>query len=218
MHPFRAAIETGDLDALPDLLAEDVRFLSPVAFAPYDGRPVVSARGFFGGSEAEYVRLLIDGVPSGDVESGLIDWSRLPLAAIRRVEAARGPGASFYGDAAIGEFSWHELATDDYKSATNFYRALFKWEKTSDYDMGESGIYSMFGQGGQVYGGVFNRPPEIPAPNWLCYIRVEDVKRTADKIKQLGGSVMTGPMEVPGGDWIAQCMDPQGATFAIHAK
>jgi hypothetical protein len=43
MHPFRAAIEQGDLDALPDLLAEDVRFLSPVAFAPYDGRPVVSA-------------------------------------------------------------------------------------------------------------------------------------------------------------------------------
>ncbi|MWA05010.1 nuclear transport factor 2 family protein [Actinomadura sp. LD22] len=43
MHPFRAAIEKGDLDALPDLLAEDVRFLSPVAFAPYDGRPVVSA-------------------------------------------------------------------------------------------------------------------------------------------------------------------------------
>jgi ketosteroid isomerase-like protein len=43
MHSFRAAIEQGDLDALPDLLAEDVRFLSPVAFAPYDGRPVVAA-------------------------------------------------------------------------------------------------------------------------------------------------------------------------------
>ncbi|GAA2170238.1 nuclear transport factor 2 family protein [Actinomadura napierensis] len=43
MHPFRAAIEQGDLGALPDLLAEDVRFLSPVAFAPYDGRPVVTA-------------------------------------------------------------------------------------------------------------------------------------------------------------------------------
>ncbi|MDL4820515.1 nuclear transport factor 2 family protein [Actinomadura opuntiae] len=43
MHPFRAAIEKGDLGALPDLLAEDVRFLSPVAFAPYDGRPVVTA-------------------------------------------------------------------------------------------------------------------------------------------------------------------------------
>jgi len=66
------------------------------------GRPVVSARGFFGAGEAEYVRLLVDGVPVADVESGLVDWSLLPVSSIRRVEALRGPGASLYGDAAIG--------------------------------------------------------------------------------------------------------------------
>lgn len=43
MHPFRAAIEKGDIDALPALLAEDVTFLSPVAFAPYEGRAAVAA-------------------------------------------------------------------------------------------------------------------------------------------------------------------------------
>ncbi|GAA1826979.1 MULTISPECIES: nuclear transport factor 2 family protein [Actinomadura] len=43
MHPFRAAIEKGDIDALPALLAEDVVFLSPVAFAPYEGRAAVTA-------------------------------------------------------------------------------------------------------------------------------------------------------------------------------
>lgn len=43
MHPFRAAVEKGDLDALPALLAEDVTFLSPVAFAPYEGRAAVAA-------------------------------------------------------------------------------------------------------------------------------------------------------------------------------
>jgi hypothetical protein len=26
-----------------------------------------------------------------------------------------------------------------------------------------------------------------------------------------------GPMEVPGGDYVAQCLDPQGAMFAIHS-
>ena len=66
------------------------------------GRPIVSARGFFGGGEAEYVLLLVDGVPVGDVESGLIDWAAVPASAIQRVEALRGPGASLYGDAAIG--------------------------------------------------------------------------------------------------------------------
>ena len=47
------------------------------------GLPVVSARGFFGGGEADYVLLLIDGVPALDVESGLADWSVVPLSSIR---------------------------------------------------------------------------------------------------------------------------------------
>ena len=68
----------------------------------YAGRPVMSARGFFGGGEAEYVLLLVDGVPISDIESGLIDWSLIPASSIRRVEAFRGPGASMYGDAAVG--------------------------------------------------------------------------------------------------------------------
>ena len=66
------------------------------------GRPVVSARGFFGGGEAEYVVLLVDGVQVSDAESGLVDWSAIPASAIRRIEAFRGPGASLYGDSAVG--------------------------------------------------------------------------------------------------------------------
>ena len=68
----------------------------------YAGRPVMSARGFFGGGEAEYVLLLVDGLPVSDVESGLIDWSLIPATSVRRVEASRGPGASMYGDSAVG--------------------------------------------------------------------------------------------------------------------
>jgi outer membrane cobalamin receptor len=66
------------------------------------GTPVVSTRGFFGGGEADYVLLLIDGVRMGHGDTGLIDWSAFPLSAIRRVEVLRGPGASIYGDAAMG--------------------------------------------------------------------------------------------------------------------
>ena len=66
------------------------------------GRPVVSARGFFGGGEAEYVTLLVDGVRIGNIESGLVDWSAIAASSIRSVEALRGPGASMYGDSAIG--------------------------------------------------------------------------------------------------------------------
>ena len=43
MHPFRVAIESGDIDAAVGLLAEDVEFRSPVVFAPYRGREAVAA-------------------------------------------------------------------------------------------------------------------------------------------------------------------------------
>ncbi|RFS85177.1 nuclear transport factor 2 family protein [Actinomadura spongiicola] len=43
MHPFRAAVEKGDVAALPALLAENVTFLSPVAYAPCEGREAVAA-------------------------------------------------------------------------------------------------------------------------------------------------------------------------------
>ncbi|MFC9701434.1 nuclear transport factor 2 family protein [Streptomyces sp. NPDC056943] len=43
MHPFRKAVEDRDPDALEALLAEDVVFTSPVAFAPYAGRAMTAA-------------------------------------------------------------------------------------------------------------------------------------------------------------------------------
>ena len=37
------------------------------------------------------------------------------------------------------------------------------------------------------------------------------------RVKKAGGQILNGPMEVPGGSWIAQCSDPQGAMFAMVA-
>lgn len=115
-----------------------------------------------------------------------------------------------------GDFSWHELVTTDFKSAFEFYRPLFQWEKTGEYDMGEMGTYLMFGQRGQTYGGMFNRVPDMPPPSWLSYICVDDVDSAAESVKQAGGSIILGPMEVPGGDRIVQGLDPQGGWFALH--
>lgn len=43
MHPFRKAVEAGDLAAIEDLLADDVVFTSPVAFKPYPGKAITAA-------------------------------------------------------------------------------------------------------------------------------------------------------------------------------
>ncbi|GAA2647181.1 nuclear transport factor 2 family protein [Paractinoplanes durhamensis] len=42
MHPFRAAVEAGDIEAAIALLADDVVFHSPVAFKPYEGKAMVA--------------------------------------------------------------------------------------------------------------------------------------------------------------------------------
>jgi predicted enzyme related to lactoylglutathione lyase len=121
---------------------------------------------------------------------------------------------------AVGDFSWHELATTDAKAAFSFYQRLFGWEETSAMDMGEMGVYQMFGQSkqGRVLGGLFNKSSQMPGPPaWLAYIKVPDARKTAEAIKKAGAKVINGPMEVPGGDWITQGMDQQGAMFAVHS-
>jgi predicted enzyme related to lactoylglutathione lyase len=115
-----------------------------------------------------------------------------------------------------GDFSWHELATSDLRAAFEFYAALFGWESLLEHDMGPDGIYLVFGRDGIPQGGMFNKPADTTAA-WLGYVRVDDVRKTMRKVSSARGSLINGPMEVPGGDWIAQFIDPYGALFAVHA-
>jgi predicted enzyme related to lactoylglutathione lyase len=143
-----------------------------------------------------------------------------PYGAAFAVYSSAQDSPSGEGQPRVGEFSWHELATTDYEAAFEFYHDLFAWDRTESMDMGEAGIYQMYGpQGsGKSLGGMFNKPAEMPGPPaWLFYIKVGDVNSAVEKVKELGGRVLNGPMEVPGGDMIAQCMDPQGAAFALHS-
>jgi hypothetical protein len=123
-------------------------------------------------------------------------------------------------DMAAGDFSWHELMTDDWQTAWDFYRGLFGWEFDSEFDMGpEMGTYWMFKRAGgsRPLGGMFNKPPEVPVANWVPYIHVGSADRVTDLVRLNHGVVMNGPMEVPGGDRISQLMDPLGAAFAVHS-
>jgi predicted enzyme related to lactoylglutathione lyase len=120
----------------------------------------------------------------------------------------------------IGEISWHELATTDWKAAWEFYSALFGWVKTSEFDMGEMGTYWMFGRIPELtLGAMFDKPAAAPGPPfWGIYVRVADVHAAVETVKARGGQVINGPMEVPGDDWIVQCLDPQGAMVSFHHK
>lgn len=114
-----------------------------------------------------------------------------------------------------GHFGWHELHARDQASAFTFYEHLFGWTAGEGVDMGPLGIYQLFANGGEPVGGMMDKADEVPAPFWLYYVNVDDIEAGVSRVKEHGGQVINGPHPVPGGSWIAQCKDPQGALFAL---
>ena len=86
-------------------LADALETLPGISFLHRDGLgrdPLATLRGFYGGGEAEYLLVMIDGRPINELEKGLMNWSAIPLASISSIEFLRGGASSLYGDAAIG--------------------------------------------------------------------------------------------------------------------
>jgi uncharacterized protein len=150
---------------------------------------------------------------------GVGSWAVLadPQGAVFAPFAPESPRRPAHA-AGFGEISWHELATTDHRAALAFYGELFGWVETASHDMGPLGEYLLFGFPGEPpLGGMWTKTKEMPfPPHWLSYVRVEDLKAAVARIEVAGGTLMNGPTQVPGGDWIAQGLDPQGAAFALH--
>lgn len=116
---------------------------------------------------------------------------------------------------APGRVGWHELYSDDQGKAFDFYAGLFGWVKKDAMDMGPMGTYQIFGTADTALGGMMNRPPNVPVCCWTYYFNVGNVDQAAERVKSAGGRVLHGPQEVPGGAFVLQCLDPQGAVFAL---
>jgi predicted enzyme related to lactoylglutathione lyase len=114
-----------------------------------------------------------------------------------------------------GHIGWHELHAGNGESAFAFYSGLFGWTKAEAMDMGPMGIYQIFATGGAPIGGMMTKTPDTPAPFWLYYFNVEAIDAAIARVTAAGGRIALDPHQVPGGSWIAQCIDPQGAMFAM---
>jgi predicted enzyme related to lactoylglutathione lyase len=123
-----------------------------------------------------------------------------------RTKAARGTP---------GHGAWHELYAGDANVDIPFYQSLFGWRETAKHDMGPMGFYHLFGNADGEVGGMMTKPPQVPSPCWTYYFESNDVEAAAQRVKNSGGTVRMGPMDVPGGSRIIQCLDPQGAAFAM---
>ena len=114
-----------------------------------------------------------------------------------------------------GEIGWHELHATDLDAAFEFYSGLFGWTRETAIDMGPMGTYQLFATGGDAVGGMMRNVGGLPGPLWIYYFIVDGVAAAVARVAAAGGQVVQPPREVPGGSWIAQCVDPQGALFAL---
>ncbi len=101
MKEFRAAVEARDFDGLGTLLADDVVFQSPVAFTPYEGKPMVAAilrgvgRVF---TEFRYVRELEDADGCG---SALVFETMVDGVSVNGLDLIRTNGAGLISELTV---------------------------------------------------------------------------------------------------------------------
>jgi predicted enzyme related to lactoylglutathione lyase len=117
-----------------------------------------------------------------------------------------------------GHCAWNELRTSDPAAALEVYGSCFGWEKADSMDMGPAGSYDMLRNPPHTsfLGAVM---PSGGAPSmWLFYFRVADIDEAERYIVENGGEMLMGPQEIPGGEFILNARDPQGAILALIGK
>jgi uncharacterized protein len=110
---------------------------------------------------------------------------------------------------------WNELASPDQSASIAFYAKHFGFEFNDKMSMGAMGDYCFIHHHGQMLGAIMQRQsPEQPAL-WLQYFGVPSLTEAKGKVEANGGTVIMGPTQVPGDDWVIVGIDPQGAGFGL---
>lgn len=115
---------------------------------------------------------------------------------------------------AQGWISWVDLMTSDPADARRFYGSLFDWT----FEMGppESGPYTICFKAGKRIAGVGPKPPDAPYPTaWTPYLATDDVDATCARIREAGGTVNMGPIDVFEEGRMAIVADPTGGVFGL---
>jgi predicted enzyme related to lactoylglutathione lyase len=114
----------------------------------------------------------------------------------------------------LGHCAWNELATADPEGAKSFYNTIFGWVKDGEMDMGPMGKYE-FIKSDVPIGAIMPKMPEMPVSAWGYYFRVANIDAAVAAVKASGGTILMEPVEIPGGEFSFNAMDPQGAAFGL---
>lgn len=110
---------------------------------------------------------------------------------------------------------WNELWSDDPAGSVDFYARHFGWVQEGDMDMGPMGKYQFLHHAGVMIGAVMPKMPDMPQSMWNFYIGVDDIDRATAAVRSGGGQVVQEPIEIPGGEYSINAVDPQGAMFGL---
>jgi predicted enzyme related to lactoylglutathione lyase len=159
-------------------------------------------------------------MPARDVEMAgriamVADPNGAPFYVMAPIPWPGGGESTAFSPTLVGRCAWNELMAADQQAALDFYTGLFGWSLPEPMDMGEMGTYQFVAHDDVTTGAIMRKPAEAPVSAWSHYFRVADIDAAKAAAEDAGGKIMMGPMEVPGGDWIIQGMDPQGAFFAL---
>ncbi len=177
----------------------------------------------------------VDGtVASVEASGGKVVMPAFDAPNVGRIAMVADPqGAPFYvmkpqpPEGAEGEVSdvfsvdqpqhvrWNELSTTDPARAVAFYQQQFGWEQQGEMDMGEIGKYQFLNHGGVMIGAVMPKMPQMPVSMWTYYVGVDDIDRAASAVRDGSGQILQEPIEIPGGEFSLNALDPQGAAFGL---
>jgi len=119
----------------------------------------------------------------------------------------------------IGTITWTDLTVDDAGELRDFYSEVVGWQP-SPVDMGGYSDFTMIAPGsGKPIAGICHARggnAGLP-PQWLVYITVEDVDRSAARCVERGGEVIVGPKNMEGHGRYCVIRDPAGAVAALYA-
>lgn len=130
-------------------------------------------------------------------------------------QGAEGQESDVFSTDKAQHVRWNELSTSDPDAAIAFYTRHFGWRQEGDLDMGELGKYRFLYRRETMIGAIMPRMQQMPVSLWSYYIGVDDIDRAAEAVRSGGGTILVEPMEIPGGDYSLNALDPQGAAFGL---
>jgi hypothetical protein len=113
-----------------------------------------------------------------------------------------------------GTLLWNQCHTSDPARAAEFYVAVFGYD-VDEVDVGLQNPFRVLEVNGRGIAGVRELGSEGEQPHWSLTFAVDDADETVSRAKELGGTALMEPFDLPEIGRLAVLRDPVGAVFQV---